>query len=218
MPPFSKGYLAFLHYHHAMTENQNTKTALRHSMRLARALLSSNEQTEKVQQLTRIVLQLPIFIESQHIAAYWPNDSEISSLDILITADKMGKSCYLPKLNPSPIVQMAFIEYYPKDELMTNHLGILEPVPNARKSISPESLDLVLVPLVAFDKQGQRLGMGKGYYDHTFAFRQNHPQTKPFLLGIAYDLQEMPKLPSNTWDVFLDGIATETQYIDLRNS
>ncbi len=207
-----------MYYQHAMTENQNTKTALRRSMRLARALLSSNEQTEKIQQLTHIVIQLPIFIESQHIAAYWPNDSEISALDILMTADKMRKSCYLPKLNPSPIVQMAFIEYHPKDQLIANHLGILEPVLDTRKSISPESLDLVLVPLVAFDKHGQRLGMGKGYYDHTFAFRQNHSQKKPFLLGIAYDLQEAPKLPSNAWDVLLDGIATETRYIDFRNT
>jgi 5-formyltetrahydrofolate cyclo-ligase len=198
------------------TENQNIKAAVRHSIRLERAKLSINEQAEKAHQLMRIILQLPEFIHSQHLGAYWPNDSEINPLGILATAHKMGKSCYLPRLEPDPIVHMQFVEYHPGDSLTANRLGILEPSLDHTKSITPKSLDLVLVPLVAFDKKGQRLGMGKGYYDHTFAFHKMDPHSKPFLLGIAYNLQEVSELPSEGWDIPLDGVATETHYTRLK--
>ena len=200
-----------------MTENQNTKTAIRRSIRLERAKLSIKQQAEKAHQLLCIIVQLPEFIHSQYLAAYWPNDSEINPLGILATAHEMGKSCYLPKLDPDPMAHMQFVEYHPGDSLTANHLGILEPSLEHRKSIAPKSLDLVLVPLVAFDKKGRRLGMGKGYYDHTFAFHKTDPNSKPFLLGIAYDLQKVSELPSEEWDIPLDGVATETHYIRLKD-
>lgn len=198
------------------TNSQNTKAVIRHSIRLERARLSVKEQTEKANQLMRIVAQLPVFIHSQHLAAYWPNDNEINPLGILVTARTMGKSCYLPRLNSSPIVHMQFIEYDPHDSLVANHLGILEPSPERKKNIDPKSLDLVLVPLVAFDNKGQRLGMGKGYYDRTFAFHQANRNSKLFLLGLAYDLQKVSELPCETWDVPLDGVVTETQFIHFK--
>ncbi|MBP9763941.1 MAG: 5-formyltetrahydrofolate cyclo-ligase [Gammaproteobacteria bacterium] len=200
-----------------MTENQNTKAAIRRSIRLERAKLSIKQQAEKAHQLLCIIVQLPEFIHSQYLAAYWPNDSEINPLGILATAHEMGKSCYLPKLDPDPMAHMQFVEYHPGDSLTANHLGILEPSLRHRKSIAPKSLDLVLVPLVAFDKKGRRLGMGKGYYDHTFAFHKTDPNSKPFLLGIAYDLQKVSELPSEEWDIPLDGVATETHYIRLKD-
>ncbi len=200
-----------------MTENQNTKTAIRRSIRLERAKLSIKQQAEKAHQLLCIIVQLPEFIHSQYLAAYWPNDNEINPLGILATAHEMGKSCYLPKLDPDPMAHMQFVEYHPGDSLTANHLGILEPSLRHRKSIAPKSLDLVLVPLVAFDKKGRRLGMGKGYYDHAFAFHKTDPNSKPFLLGIAYDLQKVSELPSEEWDIPLDGVATETHYIRLKD-
>lgn len=200
-----------------MEKNQNTKSAIRQSIRLERAKLASEEQMEKAKKLTTIVVQLSKFLNSQHIAGYWPNDGEINPLSILNTAHEMGKSCYLPKLDPSPIAQMQFVEYLPKDPLTTNRLGILEPLLIERKIISAELLDLVLVPLVAFDEKGRRLGMGKGYYDRAFAFLNTEPKTKPFLLGIAYDLQRVLKLPSETWDIPLNSIATESYYLDLED-
>jgi 5-formyltetrahydrofolate cyclo-ligase len=200
-----------------MTESQNTKTTIRRSIRLERANLSINEKAEKAHQLMGIIVHLPEFIHSQHLAAYWPNDSEINPLGILATAYKMGKSCYLPRLDPDPVIQMQFVEYHPGDYLTANRLEILEPSLDYRKSIAPKSLDLVLVPLVAFDKKGQRLGMGKGYYDRTFAFHKATPNAKPFLLGVAYDLQRISELPSEAWDIPLDGVATETQFFNFKD-
>lgn len=200
-----------------MKENQNTKSAIRKSVRLERAKLSSEEQAKKAHQLMNIVIQLPEFIHCQHIAAYWPNDGEINPLPILAKAHVMGKFCYLPTLLPNVTPQLQFVEYQSEDPLTLNRLGILEPMLNDRKIISAESLDLALVPLIAFDKKGGRLGMGKGYYDCTFAFHKTDPNSKPFLLGIAYDLQRVSDLPLEAWDVPLDGVVTETYYIDFRN-
>ncbi|HXH55206.1 MAG TPA: 5-formyltetrahydrofolate cyclo-ligase [Gammaproteobacteria bacterium] len=200
-----------------MTENQNIKTTIRRSIRLERANLSINEKAEKAHALMGIIVQLPEFIHSQHLGAYWPNDSEINPLGILATAHKMGKSCYLPRLDPAPMIELQFVEYQPEDYLTANRLGILEPSLDDRKSIAPKSLDLVLVPLVAFDEKGQRLGMGKGYYDRTFAFHKIDPNSKPFLLGIAYDLQKISELPSEAWDIPLDGVATETQFVNFKD-
>jgi 5-formyltetrahydrofolate cyclo-ligase len=200
-----------------MTKIHNTKADIRRSIRLERAKLPLNEQAEKAHQLQHIIVQLPEFIHSQCFAAYWPNDSEINPLGILAAAHKMGKSSYLPRLAPDPLVHMQFIEYHPGDYLTANHLGILEPSLEHRKRIAPKSLDLVLVPLVAFDKKGQRLGMGKGYYDRTFAFHKATPNAKPFLLGVAYDLQRISELPSEAWDIPLDGVATETQFFNFKD-
>ena len=71
-------------------------------------------------------------------------------------------------------------------------------------------LDLVLVPLVAFDDRGNRLGMGGGYYDQTFAFlSQRQHYRRPTLLGVAYEFQRLVALPVQAWDIPLDGVATE---------
>jgi 5-formyltetrahydrofolate cyclo-ligase len=198
-----------------MKHNQNTKATIRHAMRLKRSQISPKEQTEKADQLMQIVVQLPVFIQSEHIAAYWPYDGELNPLPILAEAHAMEKSCYLPKLAPTPTVQMQFVEYQPGDPLSTNALGILEPILDAKKTLSAALLDLVLVPLVAFDQTGQSLGMGKGYYDRAFDFLKTNPRSKPFFLGIAYDLQQCLDLPADTWDIRLHAIATETSYMDF---
>jgi 5-formyltetrahydrofolate cyclo-ligase len=107
---------------------------------------------------------------------------------------------------------MAFFSYYPGDLLIKNHYGILEPDPKNSKICSPENLDLVLVPLLAFDNQHNRLGMGGGYYDKTFAFLKNSKNletkipSKPYLLGLAYSFQYQTKLPLESWDIPIDDV------------
>jgi 5-formyltetrahydrofolate cyclo-ligase len=72
------------------------------------------------------------------------------------------------------------------------------------------SLDLVLAPLVAFDAHGNRLGMGGGFYDRSFAYLLRHTRwLRPRLIGLAYDFQRQSRLPSQAWDVPLQAIATD---------
>jgi 5-formyltetrahydrofolate cyclo-ligase len=77
-------------------------------------------------------------------------------------------------------------------------------------------LDVILMPLVAFDGQGNRLGMGAGYYDRTLAFlRHRRHWRKPRIIGLAYEFQRMPALPAEPWDVPLDGIITEAGFYKI---
>jgi 5-formyltetrahydrofolate cyclo-ligase len=153
------------------------------------------------------------FRQATHIAFYCAFKGEVSTTLILKAAQQLGKSCYLPVLHNN---QLAFIQCEPNDVLKPNHFGILEPLFDLKKQISPRKLDLVLLPLVAFDREGNRLGMGKGYYDKTFAFRQK--TLKPQLVGLAYDFQRINRVPNGELDVKLDGIVTEKQiYIAPRS-
>ena len=103
---------------------------------------------------------------------------------------------------------MLFMRYTGTELLRPNRWGIKEPILKLQHCLKPEQLDLVLLPLVAFDMEGHRLGMGKGYYDRAFAFRCQ-TTGKPFLLGLAHECQLSGQLlPVAAWDVDLDAVAT----------
>ena len=123
----------------------------------------------------------------------------------------MGKQICLPMLLPWHYNRLWFVPWAAGDPLVRNRFGIAEPRPaRDRRPIAPHALDLVLTPLVAFDRNCRRMGMGGGYYDRSFAFlgRRRH-WNKPRLLGLAYGFQEVETLPVRPWDVPLAGVATE---------
>lgn len=184
---------------------------LRSQIKQQRQTLSPQQQKTAEDALTALLLQQPIIAKSQHIALYLPHNGEISPLSFAKKAWTKGKKLYLPVINPSnsqPTV-MLFKEWNTKSTLVKNHFGIDEP--ETTQNISPNQLDLVLMPLVAFDKEGNRLGMGGGFYDKTFAFKKNKSQSKPLLLGLAHAFQEVDALATNSWDVAMDGVATDTK-------
>ena len=105
---------------------------------------------------------------------------------------------------------MWFAPYASEDTLKANRYGIPEPNCHANEWIEPHQLDLVLMPLVGFDSEGNRLGMGGGYYDRSFAFlTQPGSIQKPHLLGIAHELQRVDTLPHEAWDVPMNAVVTE---------
>jgi 5-formyltetrahydrofolate cyclo-ligase len=109
-----------------------------------------------------------------------------------------------------PVVRdldMHFRRWRPDGTMKANRFGIPEPV--ASEEFAPAQIDLVLMPLVGFAADGARLGMGAGFYDRAFAFRQGRPDDLPRLVGVAYTVQEVESLPVDDWDVPLDGIITE---------
>ena len=91
-----------------------------------------------------------------------------------------------------------------------NRFGIPEPID--AKPLRARQLDLLLMPLVGFDLEGNRLGMGGGFYDATLAFmRHRRVWRKPRLVGIAYECQRVDTLPHEPWDMPLDAVLTERQ-------
>lgn len=181
---------------------------LRQSLRNKRRALSKTEQQISETQLTAQLAQHTLFLSSQTIAFYVAHEGEMNLASLLQIAWQQKKQCYLPILTDEK--QLLFAQHQKQEVLIPNRYQIPEPSLKSATLISPKEIDLVLVPLLAFDSQGNRLGMGAGYYDRTFAFLNHTPRpSKPFLLGIAYEWQRVDQLSAESWDVKLNGICTE---------
>ena len=159
--------------------------------------------------LTRHILQQPVFQRANRIAAYIPCRGEADPVPALLNALYQRKIGYLPVLHPYIPRRLLFAPWTPATPMYPNRYGILEPAYTLVDCIKPTLLDLVLTPLLGFDEQGHRLGMGGGYYDRTFAFRRHRQHwRRPYLLGIAFDEQYCASFEVNSWDVALDAVIT----------
>lgn len=189
------------------------RQSLRREMRQRRRALSFEQQQQAAEQLCKRLSHQPLFLRSQRIAFYLPNDGEIDPMPLLHLAWQQGKQCYLPVLMPDGENSLCFIRYDKHTTLIQNRFGIAEPDTKNAEQILAQDLDLVLMPLVAFDASGNRMGMGGGFYDRTFAFKQHRPGHHPYLLGLAHSCQQVDQLHSEHWDIPLHGIATEAEFI-----
>lgn len=188
------------------------RTSLRKELRARRNLLNTSQQETAAAWALRHVMKLPKFVRAQHIALYIPADGELDPRPIAQQLWKMGKHCYLPVLHPSLERQLWFVEYTPNALLKPNRFGIPEPDHRQAIRIAANLLDIVLLPLVGFDRQGGRLGMGGGFYDTTFAFHKGR-KNKPYLLGMAHACQEVESLELADWDIPLYGVVTDKELI-----
>lgn len=200
-----------------------SRAQLRLTLRQRRQQLSSNDQTSAAQALVTQVLAsawstIPTQTSSTNsrslahpekptkIALYLSNDGEISPEELCQLFWQQNIHCYLPVIQGETLV---FAHYHNACEWQENQFGIAEPIDPL--PVDGLGLDYVFLPLVGFDKQGGRLGMGGGYYDKTFANKVKGQA--PFLIGLAHDCQEVTALPTEAWDVPLDAILTPTQNI-----
>ena len=186
--------------------------ALRRSLRARRRGLTHAQQRRAAQRLLRILVRTPAFRRSHRIACYFPADGEIDPRPIMRQVWQSGRQCYVPILRAGR--RLRFAPVAPAARLVRNRLNILEPA-HAHTAIAARALDLILMPLVAFDAGGQRLGMGGGYYDRTLAFLHRRARIKPRLVGIAHDFQRVEKLPAHAWDVRMHAVATDRRYYTL---
>lgn len=187
------------------------ETNLRTRIIKQRTALSKTEQHTLSKKIAEHIQSLPLFQQSQHIAFYIAVNGEVDPHPLLEHAWAHDKTCYLPTLDTTTFNSLHFLPYLPNTPLQPNRYGIPEPAIDETTTFFPaEHLDLVLTPLVAFDLNGNRLGMGGGYYDRTFAFL-TQPQQKPTLLGLAYEFQKVDSLPPEAWDIPLKITATDLQ-------
>ena len=149
-----------------------------------------------------------------------PADGEIDPTIFLNWCIRSGKKIYLPVLperlmpNSTALLFQAFVPG--ETQLVPNRFGNLEPPFSKHQCIKASYLNLVLMPLVGFDRKGNRLGMGKGYFDRTFAVK-THRFRRPKLIGLAHSIQETALTPK-PWDVPLDAVFTEKEKISWPES
>ena len=186
------------------------RSQIRQTMRQQRNTLSPQQQSDAAHNVEQLISRSHVYRNSQRIACYIANDGELSLEPLIERIWLQNKVCYLPVLDSIHPNRLWFAPYRPNSKMRLNRFGIPEPLYKKHELVRARSLDLVMTPLVAFDKMGNRLGMGGGFYDRSFAFLlRRRYWHKPRLCGVAYDFQQVKQLPYQPWDVPLTAIATD---------
>ena len=174
--------------------------------------LGAAERINAAEGVARSLEQLPEFMVDANVAGYWAVRGELPLNLAVASLHSRGQHYLLPVLDENSPRCLRFARYRTGDALKSNRFGIPEPRNAVR--IDARQLDLVLLPLLAFDARGNRLGTGGGFYDTTFSILRDRPApAKPLLVGIGYAFQQVESLTAENWDVALDYIATERELI-----
>lgn len=181
---------------------------IRNILKKKRLEISLEQQNFDSEKIAAQVIHTSEFKTAQHIACYLPMPGEAHTQPIITAIWNANKYCYLPIVTKQ---SLQFIRFTPTTKIHKNKLGFSQPE-NKSEIIAPEELDLVITPLVGFDDHCNRLGMGGGHYDRTFAFLNiTDRPIKPFLLGIAYEMQQVTEVEKQIWDVTLNQVITPTK-------
>lgn len=187
--------------------NERDRQAIRRELRARRRKLPRSERREAQRAIVRNLQRISAYRRARNLAVYLGVDGEVDLGTIVEHARSSGKAVFVPVLAQNGL---RFVETDPCRTLLRNRFGIPEPMDGRR--IDPRALDVVLAPLVAFDAHGNRLGMGKGYYDRSFRFlKSRRCWCKPKLIGIGFDFQRIELLRPQQWDVPLWGAVTSTR-------
>jgi 5-formyltetrahydrofolate cyclo-ligase len=186
----------------------NDKVILRNHFRSLRQQINPALKEIFAQQATQHFITQDVFRVSQNIACYLSVKSEMNMSALIEMIWQNKKNCFLPVITNQG--KMLFHKYSKNDQLISNQFNILEPLPSAFE-IALEELDIVFMPLIAYDQQGHRLGSGGGYYDKTFSHYKPN-QRNPLRIGWAYSIQQTDQLPHEEWDIDLHAIVTEKEY------
>jgi len=188
----------------------NSPPLSRAELRLRRRQLTVTERRTAAEKAAAIAASLSCFRYGERIAFYLASDGELDPMPLMQRAIAQGKQCYLPVLHPLGHKRLWFARWQPGVALQSNQYGIPEPLWSRSSLIDSRALNLLFMPLVAFDDQCNRMGMGAGYYDRTLAWRLLHRFWKgPALVGYAYAQQQVPSLDTRSWDVPMDMVVTE---------
>lgn len=183
----------------------NTKQ-LRQSLRFARRNLTPAQQIAASERLVQQVANQPYFLTAKSFAIYLAADGELNTQPLIELAWQLNKEVYLPRLNLLNKGYLDFLPYELTSQLAANRYNLKEPVFSADKLINPVNLDIIFLPLVGFDKNNNRLGMGGGYYDRSLE-RLSTSYRKPKLIGLAHQCQQVKKLTPQPWDIPLDAVV-----------
>ncbi|WP_428865203.1 5-formyltetrahydrofolate cyclo-ligase [Clostridium sediminicola] len=179
------------------------KNKLRKEMMNLRENINIEDKKIKDKIIFEKIIYDKTFLDAKSIFTFVSFKNEVNTHKLIKYSLAKGKSVYVPKVN-SINKSMKAIKINSLDELKKSNYGILEPIAEANK-FAEDKIDLIIVPGLAFDKNGGRLGYGGGYYDKFF----QDGNMKAYKMGLAYSFQVVDQVPVNEYDVMLDGIVTD---------
>ena len=179
-----------------------SKKTLRHTHQCRRNMAPASLKQTASERIAAKILASPHYQTAQNIALYYPINGEVDLDYVWQCASAQGIHCYFPVLNNDHT--LSFLPATHDTPFYRHRLGIWQPNVSMLDAKTPDQLDILYIPLLAFDATGTRLGMGGGYYDRTLALHHS-----PLLMGVAYEFQREIQLPSDPWDIPLAGVITE---------
>jgi 5-formyltetrahydrofolate cyclo-ligase len=193
----------------------DNRALLRARMSVRRSELDAKQRIAAAAGVLHSLENLPEFMTDMNVAGYWAVRGELPLNLAVASLARRGQAYFLPVLGQAR--QLRFARYREGTELRSNRFGIPEPeVPSAALKAAGD-MDVILLPLLAFDRKGHRLGTGGGWYDSSLAFLGNEPRpVRPLLVGVGYGFQEVEAVPIEPWDVDLDYVATDAELIACR--
>jgi 5-formyltetrahydrofolate cyclo-ligase len=190
----------------------DSRALLRARMAVRRNELGAKQRVAAAAGLLHSLESLPEFMTDTKVAGYWAVRGELPLNLAVASLARREQHYFLPVLGATR--QLHFAEYSTGCPLGHNRFGIPEPAIPADQRLRPQDMDVILLPLLAFDRQGHRLGTGGGWYDASLAFLRTQPRpAAPLLVGIGYAFQEVDSVPAEPWDVDLDYVATDSELI-----
>jgi 5-formyltetrahydrofolate cyclo-ligase len=187
---------------HFMPNTKPSKAELRATLRQRRQALGPQQQRTAAQSLITSITKLPAWDKAERVALYMAADGEISTGPLQQLATRQGKQLLLPVIADDN--SLSFHAWEADEPLRDNRYNIPEPPAQALRC-PINDLDIIFMPLVAWDQCGGRLGMGGGFYDRTLAGADG-----PVLVGLAHECQQVGQVPRDSWDICLAFIATDT--------
>ena len=185
---------------------------LRARMAVRRNELDAKQRIAAAAGLLHSLENLPEFMTDARVAGYWAVRGELPLNLAVASLARREQHYFLPVLGTTR--QLHFAEYSMGTTVTHNRFGIPEPAVPADQLLAPHDMDVILLPLLAFDRQGHRLGTGGGWYDSSLAFLRDAVRPSvPLLVGVGYAFQETETVPTGPWDVDLDYIATDSELI-----
>jgi len=199
-----------------MASPESSKAEIRSSALRRRDALPPSVRQEYGRTILNRILAMDVFQRSQTVLAYSSFGSEIDTLPLLLAVLGSGKTLLLPKVKRAAGGLEAYEVRNIESDLRAGPWGILEPAPEICACRAPSEQELILVPGVAFDRQGGRIGYGRGYYDKLLASCSslNHfPRT----IAAAFEVQVVDAVPMEPHDVRIDMLVTEAGQWPQRN-
>ncbi len=194
---------------------EKQKNDIRQKIRKIRQQIQGTEAQQASENIAKNLASQISYTNANKIASFISFDGETNTQPLNQMLLKEKSLYYLPKIKPTKPNRLWFMPYKGQETLKNNCFGIPEVDLGVGECAPLSSLGIILIPLVAFDNNGNRVGMGKGYYDASLSYLVNDEEgeffKRPLFVGIAYEQQKVDEIPTTPYDVKLDMVLTQTR-------